>query len=311
MFNAFRYFEEFRESLGEEVALKLARALAEIYENLSRSVTKEEFNELKEIVREQGENLKVLTQRVDQLTQRVDQLTEDVRQLTQRVDQLTQRVDQLTQRVDQLTQRVDQLTEDVRQLTQRVDQLTQRVDQLTQRVDQLTQRVDQLTQRVDQLTQRVDQLTEDVRRLTGEMGKMKTDLSDLRKQVGGLSHTVGYTLENEAYRYLPDLLERDYGVRVEGDLLRTFVEDERGRPVEVNIFGRARRDGHTLIILGEAKAQLSRNDVDRFLRRKVKPLEGIFPERFLVLVTHMITHPSVEEYARSRGIALYYSYQFR
>ena len=227
MFNAFRYFEEFRESLGEEVALKLARALAEIYENLSRSVTKEEFNELREIVREQGENLKVLTQRVDQLTQRVDQLTEDVR------------------------------------------------------------------------------------RLTGEMGKMKTDLSDLRRQVGGLSHTVGYTLENEAYRYLPGLLERDYGVRVEGDLLRTFVEDERGRPVEVNIFGRARRDGHTLIILGEAKAQLSRNDVDRFLRRKVKPLEGIFPEKFLVLVTHMITHPSVEEYARSRGIALYYSYQFR
>ncbi|QJA06084.1 chordopoxvirus fusion protein [Thermosulfurimonas marina] len=254
MFNPLRYLEDFRESFGEEAALKLLRALGEIYENLAQTVTREEFNELKEIVRQQGENLKVLTQRMDQLTQRVDQLTE---------------------RMDQLTQRVDQLTEDVRQLTLRVDQLT-----------------------------------EDVRRLTGEMGKMKGDLRDLRQQVGGLSITVGYTLENQAYRALPRLLARDYGLRVKGRLLRTFVEDDKGRPLEVNIFGRAQRDGQEVVILGEAKAQLSKRDVDRFLRKKVRPLEKVFPERFLVLVTHMISEPSVEAYARDRGVVLYYSYDF-
>jgi len=241
MFNAFRYFEEFRETFGEEAALKLLRVLSEIYENLAQSVTREEFNELKEIVRQQGENLRTLTQRVDQLTQRVDQLT----------------------------------------------------------------------QRVDELTQRVDQLTEDVRKLTGEMGKVKEDIRDLRQQVGGLSITVGYTLENEAFRYLPRLLEKDYGLKVEGELIRTFVEDEKGRPLEVNIFGKARKNGKELVILGEAKAQLSKNDIDRFLRRKIKPLIHIFPDRFLILVTHMVSHPSVERYARDKGIALYYSYQFR
>jgi len=248
MFNVFKYFDDFRESFGEEAALKLARALADIYENLSQTVTKEEFNELKEIVREQGENLKILTQRVDQLT-------EDVRKLTQRVDQLT---------------------EDVRILTQRVDQLT-----------------------------------EDVRKLTGEMVKVKGDIKDLRKQVGGLSITVGYTLENEAYRYLPALFKRDYSLEVVEPLVRTFVRDEKGRYLEVNIFGKGRREGREVVILGEAKAQLSRQDVDRFLRKKVKPLEKVFPERFLVLVTHMISAPGVEEYVRQKGIALYYSYQFR
>ena len=255
MFNVFKYFDDFRDTFGEEAALKLIRALGEIYENLAQTVTREEFNELKEVVREQGENLKILTQRVDQLT-------EDVRQLTQRVDQLTQRVDQLTQRVDQLTQRVDQLTEDVR-------------------------------------------------RLTGEMGKMKGDLEEVKKQVGGLSITVGYTLENEAYRYLPRLLHRDYGLEVIEPLIRTFVKDPKGRPLEVNIFGRARQNGHEVVILGEAKAQLSKRDVDRFLRRKVKPLTTIFPERFLILVTHMVSTPEVEEYVRDKDIALYYSYQFR
>ena len=206
---------------------------------------------------------------------------------------------------------MDQLTEDLRQLTQRVDQLTERVDQLTEDLRQLTQRVDQLTERMDQLTQRMDQLTQRVDQLTGEMKKMKEDLGEVKKQVGGLSITVGYTLENEAYRYLPRLLQRDYGLELEEPLIRTFVRDRRGRPIEVNIFGRACRDGRELVVLGEAKAQLSKRDIDRFLRRKVSPLEGVFPERFLVMVTHMISEPEVEDYARKKGVALYYSYQFR
>ena len=52
MFNAFKYFEEFRETFGEEAALKLIRLASEIYESLSQSVTKTEFNELKKIVQE-------------------------------------------------------------------------------------------------------------------------------------------------------------------------------------------------------------------------------------------------------------------
>ena len=240
MFNPFKYLDDFRESFGEEAALKLLRVLGEIYENLAQTVTREEFNELKEIVREQGENLKILTQRVDQLT-------EDVRILTQRVDQLTQRV---------------------------------------------------------------DQLTEDVRKLTGEMKKMKDDLKEVKRQVGGLSITVGYTLENQAYRHLPKLLLRDYGLELLEPLVRTFVRDQKNRPIEVNIFGKGRRNGTEVVILGEAKAQLSKKDVDRFLRRKVKPLEAIFPEKFLVLVAHMVSAPEVEDYARQKDIALYYSYQF-
>ncbi len=219
MFNVFKYYDIFREKFGEEAAISLLKALSEIYESLAQTVTKEEFNELKEIVREQGENLKVLTQRVDQLT-------------------------------------------------------------------------------------------EDVRRLTGEMGRMKEEMREIRKQVGGLSITVGYTLENQAFKGLPELLKRDYGLEVVEPLRRTFVRDEKGRELEVNIYGTARRNGEKLVILGEAKAQLSKNDVDRFLRRKVKPLERVFPERFLVLVTHMVTSSEVEEYARKKGVALYYSYQF-
>ena len=62
--------------------------------------------------------------------------------------------------------------------------------------------------------------------------------------------------------------------------------------------------------MGETKSQLSKNDVDSFVRRKMNRLEGVFEEMFPVLVTHMTSSYDVEEYAKEKGIALYYSYDF-
>ncbi len=142
------------------------------------------------------------------------------------------------------------------------------------------------------------------------------DHQETRRQLGGLSATVGYRLEDEAFKALPRLLERDFGLIVQGRLKRGYVPDVEGRLLEVNIFGQAvRNDGATptgrvVTIVGEGKSQLSANDVDRFIRRKLARLQGAFDELFPLLVTYMITAPDVEEYARQKGIAVYYSYDF-
>lgn len=143
----------------------------------------------------------------------------------------------------------------------------------------------------------------EIRRLTEEM-------RETRKQLGGLTATVGYSLENRAYQALPALLARDYGLVVEEQLKRRFIQDKQGQYIEVNIFGQARRNGQTVTIVGESKSQLSKNEVDNFIRRKLSRLQGVYPDLFPVLVTHMITSWDVEEYARNRGIAVYYSYDF-
>ncbi|MCS7064884.1 MAG: hypothetical protein NZL85_01275, partial [Fimbriimonadales bacterium] len=135
-------------------------------------------------------------------------------------------------------------------------------------------------------------------------------IDELAKQVGGLAMTVGYTLENEAYKALPALLQRDYGLEVIGRLKRGYAVDPEGNEYEVNIFGEAQRNGQRLTIVGESKAQLSKQEIDRFIRRKLRPLKRIYEEVFPVIVTHMTTRRDVEEYARQHGIAIYYSYDF-
>ncbi len=86
------------------------------------------------------------------------------------------------------------------------------------------------------------------------------ELKDIRKMVGGLSDTVGYTLENEAYKALPKLLARDFNLEVEGRLIRKYIEYPDGRHDEVNIFGKAKKNGRDLWVVGESKVRMSKKE---------------------------------------------------
>jgi len=130
------------------------------------------------------------------------------------------------------------------------------------------------------------------------------------KQAAVLAEILLYTLEDEAFKALPRLLQRDFGVIVKGRLKRQYVADNKGNSIEVNIIGEASRESEEVVIIGEAKSQLSKNDVDDFLRRKLKRFEGVFEQVFPVLVTYMTTAPDVEDYVRQKRMALYYSYDF-
>jgi hypothetical protein len=141
----------------------------------------------------------------------------------------------------------------------------------------------------------------ELRELVGEHRKTRT-------QLGGLSMTIGYTLEDKAFKALPALLKKDYGLIVKEKLKRKFVTDNKGQPVEVTIIGQADQNGQTSVIVGEAKSQLSKNDIDAFMRKKLNRLKGIYDRIFPILITYMISEPDVEEYAKGKGIILYYSY---
>jgi len=164
--------------------------------------------------------------------------------------------------------------------------------------------------RVSRLEEVVVELAEAQKRTEDELRKLVAEHQETRKQLGGLSNTVGYRLEDEAFEALPELLKRDFGLAVQGRLKRQFIKDNQGAYIEVNIIGEALENGEKVTIIGESKSQLSKNNVDEFLRKKLKRLEGIFPKVLPVLVTYMISEPDAEEYAKEKGVKLYYSYNF-
>jgi len=279
----------------EEVEPRLREVLFAILEEIERqreeTVTKKEFNELKEIVKELAEAQK-------RTEQRVEELAEAQKRTEQRVEELAEAQKRTEERLTRLEKVVEELAEAQKRTEERLTRLEKVVEELAQAQKRTEERVEELAQAQ--------------KRTEKELQKLIKEHAKTREQVGGLSITVGYVLENEAMKALPALLEQEFGLKLEGRLVRKFVRDKKGKPIEVNIIGKAVKNGHRVIVIGEAKAQLSKNKVSEFLRKTLKRLEGVFKEEFFpILITHMVTQPDVEEYAVNQGIKrIYYSYEF-
>ncbi len=314
----------------EEVEPHLRSVLIALLEEIERqreeTVTKNEFNELKEIVRELAEAQKRTEQRVEELAEAQKRTEQKVEELAEAQKRTEQKVEELAEAQKRTEQRVEELAEAQKRTEQKVEELAEAQKRTEQRVEELAEAQKRTEQKVEELAeaqkrteQRVEELAEAQRKTELAIIQTQSELKELVKEhtktrieLGGLTHTIGYILENEAYKFLPTLLKKEFGIEVEESLVRRFVKDRSGRLIEMNIIGKGRQNGQKVLIVGEAKSQLSKKKISVFLRKKVRPLEGTFEgELFPILVTHMISEPDVEEYAHKKNIRrVYYSYEF-
>jgi len=184
-----------------------------------------------------------------------------------------------------------------------VKELAEAQQRTEQRLEELIEAQKRTEQRVERLAEAQSRTEETVRMLVKDMAHVKTEL-------GGLSHSVGYGLENLAYRTLPALLAERHNITVSEPLHRVWLDGVR-QPLEVNIWGLgSREDGAVVRILGEAKTRLSAakhfKGVERMLTRTRRHWGT--EEVLVVLVTHMALPGTVEEAAR-RGWLVFQSFE--
>jgi len=298
------------EKLPSELKDTLYSLLEEIERHRVETVDKADFNELKGIVKELAEAQKQTKQQVKELAEAQKRTEQQVKELAEAQKRTEQQVKELTQAQKRTEQQVKELTQAQKRTEQQVKELAEAQKRTEQQVKELTQAQKRTEQKVDKLSIALEELTKEARNTQRELGLLVKEHQKTREQLGGLSMSFGYLLEDRAYRSLPALLQRDFGMKLIDRLKRTHLYDSFVDPIEVNIFGRAEMDGQMATIIGESKAQLSRKHIDSFLRKKIKPLERSYKNIFKVLVTFMVSGPDVESYAKEKGIALYYSYDF-
>ena len=252
MIDTFSIYSDLRQSFGDEAAAKMARVIQNLYDELSQTVRREDFNELKAVVKELAEAQKRTEKRLDSLTARVEELAEAQKRTEARVEELAE---------------AQKRTE-----------------------------------------ARVEELAEAQKRTEIKLERLIDEHRKTRKELGGLSHTVGYRLEDEAIWALPGLLKSDFDIAVVGNLRRGYLEIAPGRYLEVNIWGEARKDGKELAVLGEAKSQLKKRDVDGFVKTISRIKDTIKKEIFPVLITYQ-TSPQVQQAAEKENIKIYFSFE--
>jgi hypothetical protein len=198
---------------------------------------------------------------------------------------------------------------DFRALTKVVQDLAEAQKELAEAQKELAAAQKQTELRVEELAQAQQNTERAIAELVVTVQALSHRVDNMNKDIGGFSNAFGYTLENAAYRALPALLKKDFGIDIEGKLTRGFLPDKkrRGRDIEVNVLGTASQSGKRLMIIGESKAQISKKKLLSFLEEMVPRLDtgGLPP--FIVIVAHMETERGVAALARERGAAFYFN----
>ncbi len=180
------------------------------------------------------------------------------------------------------------------------------------RLDKTMQELAEAQKRTEielQKTQIAVQKTEiEVQKTQIEVQKLTRGLKETNQNLGGLSRSMGYSLENEVYRMLPSLLKNSYDIELKERLIRTEIGGK-----EINILGRARRNGKDVLVVGEVKIRLDdrrKRDIFVELEEKVQAVKSKYKEEPIrMLITHYATKGFMNK-ANKEGVIVIQSFEW-
>ena len=185
-----------------------------------------------------------------------------------------------------------------------------RVEELAEAQKRTELRLEELAEAQKKTEERLEELAEAQKKTEEEVRKLAEGLNRTREELGGLSRSVSYGFENEAYRMLPGILAAKYGIEVEEKIIRAEIGGK-----EVNFFGKARKKGKEVYIVGEVKIRLDdtkkRDDAFEELEEKVESVRNEYGDVEVVrlLVTHFATKGVLNK-AEEKGIIVVQSYEW-
>ncbi|MEO0151738.1 MAG: hypothetical protein ABIL52_07080 [candidate division WOR-3 bacterium] len=288
---------------------KTVEILGQRVDNLTQAV-----NELRQITKEQGEKIMELTRAVNEVRQitkehgeRIEKLEKALAELTEKLNNLIRAIEEMRkanqEQFEKIWQVITELTQAVNELREIIKEHGERIDRLEKAVMELTQAVSELRQAVDELRQITKEQGEKIDNLTKAFERSEKVNKQTRKKLETLSDNFGYLLEDRAIRYLPKLLKEKYNIEIIEPLKRDYIEI-KGRYIEVNIYGKGKRDGEEFIIIGEAKTRLSQKEVNKFIL-KCNRLGG---KQFRIIISYLIS-PQLKDVLLNNNIEFINSYE--
>jgi len=152
---------------------------------------------------------------------------------------------------------------------------------------------------------KLEELVDAQKRTEIALARLTLGLDATRTELGGLSRSVSYSLENEAYRQLPRYLLETHGITITDRMVRFELEGE-----EINIFAKGSRNGKALFIVGESELKLSSVGKLRQLEKKVSLVKNRYEgECIPLMITHFV-RPQVLDAANKKGIIIVQSFEW-
>ncbi|GAK55379.1 hypothetical protein U27_02212 [Candidatus Vecturithrix granuli] len=270
MLNTFKIYDELTTTMDVAAARKITEVITLVYEDLQNTATKQEVQDLRDVVSE-----------------------------------LAQAQKRTEERLDALTFQVQELAQAQKRTEERVEELAQAQKRTEERVEELAQAQKRTEERVEELAQAQKRTEETVRMLVQEVEKLSRGLDNTRSQIGGLARSVSYALENEAYRKLPAYLQARHQLILQERLIRTEIGGQ-----EINLFASAARNGEAVIVVGESVLRLDDPSKLGHLQAQVDLVHELYHLPVIPLIVTHYARPALREQAEQAGIIVVQSFEW-
>ena len=297
---------------------ELKDAIIEFHDFLKEEyiIKREEFESLKKTVNQLVIAIEKLTIAQQASEERLTRLEEAVEKLTIAQQASEERLTRLEEAVEKLTiaqqaseERLTRLEEAIQASEERLTRLEEAIEQLSIAQQKTEQRLNELAIAQQKTEERLNALAIAQEKTEKEIKSLTISFKRMQKEFGGLSHSIGFELENQAYKALPKILKERFGIEMKERLLRKYIEYPDGSEEEINIYGEARKNGKTIFIIGEAKTHLSMNDIKKF-KKRIERLQRIIKEEiFPIFVVHTAS-PKIVKHSLDSGFLVFFSYEF-
>ncbi len=267
------FYGKLREIFDEKIALRLAEAIEEEFLSFEKLATKEDLNEIKKTLKEL-----IVFQKNSEV------------------------------RFAKIEESILKLTEAQKKTEERMGILEQKMAELAEAQKRTEERVNELAEAQKRTEERVNELAEAQKRTEKRLEKLIGVVEDIKVEVGSISHTVGHSLEDKAIIKLPSILKEKFGIELDGELKRGFLENKKGVLEEINVFGFGKKNGERIFIIGEGKARFGKGDLKDFLK-KIERFGEIYGKPFPIIITYIFSKKEVEERVQALKISYFLSYQ--
>ena len=177
--------------------------------------------------------------------------------------------------------------------------------------NELKEIVRELAEAQKRTEERINELAEAQKKTEIEIRTLVRSINSIKIELGGLSKSMSYAFENEVFRVLPSVLKEKYGIEIE----RKFIREEIGGK-EINLFGRGKKNGKDIYIVGEAKLRIEKSEEDiktllEEFEEKIEAVRGEVGEVEImkIFVTHYAGRGFLKE-AEKRGIIVIQSFEW-
>jgi DNA repair exonuclease SbcCD ATPase subunit len=312
-----RKLEEIIRELPENIRGPIYEAFVAFRDDIILKETREikaEIGRVWEVIKEIAESQRRTEQEIEKIWGAIKELTEAQKRTEQRVNELMEAQKRTEQRVNELAeaqrrteQEIEKIWGAIKELTEAQKRTEQKVEELAQAQKETEQKIKELTEAQKETEQKIKELTEAQRKTEETLKKLIEDHSKTREKLEGLSDSFGYLLEDRAMKSLPKILKRKYNIKAVGNFVRDYFIIN-GEHVEINIFGRVKKGNKEYILIGEAKSQVTKKAIDKFLKKCDKISRRFSKETIKVFISYIFS-PGIKEYAEEKGIVLIPSYE--